>query len=276
MTYAVVLALFPGLAALVSIYGLIANPAQIEKQVNAMSGLLPNSARQLIGDELHQLVSASGGALGIGVVLGLLLALWSASRGMSGMISALDIAYAQPERRGFFRFNLVALALTVGFVIVGLVVIALVAGLPAAVAAIGLGGTTRWLALIFEWPLLIVVMMAMLAVLYRYAPDRDMPRWQWISPGAVVATLLWVIASIVFSVYVSHFGSYNKTYGSLGAIIVLLTWLWLSAYVVLFGAEINAESERQTRHDTTEGRPQPMGQRGATAADTLGESTDKR
>ena len=194
---------------------------------------------------------------------------------MSGMITALDIAYDQPERRGFFRFNLVALVLTVGFVVVGLVIIALVAGLPAAVAAIGLGGTTRWLALILEWPLLIVVMMAMLAVLYRYAPDRDMPRWQWISPGAAVATLLWVIGSIVFSVYVTHFGSYNKTYGSLGAIIVLLTWLWLSAYVVLFGAEINAELERQTRADTTEGRPQPMGQRGATAADTLGESTDK-
>ncbi len=137
VTYAVVLALFPGLAALVSIYGLIANPAQVEKQVNAMSGLLPDSARQLIGDELHQLVSASGGALGIGVVLGLLLALWSASRGMSGMITALDIAYDQPERRGFFRFNLVALVLTLGFIIVGLVAIALVAGLPAVVAAIG-------------------------------------------------------------------------------------------------------------------------------------------
>ncbi len=132
------------------------------------------------------------------------------------------------------------------------------------------------MALILEWPLLIIFMIAVLAVLYRYAPDRDTARWQWVSPGAVVATLLWVIGSILFAVYVSHFASYNKTYGSLGAIIVLLTWLWLSAYVVLFGAEINAESERQTRHDTTKGRPRPMGQRGATAADTLGESTDKR
>jgi membrane protein len=276
VTYYVILALFPGLAALVSIYGLVADPRQIENQVNSLSGVLPGSAEQLIGGELHQLASASGGALGVGAVVGILLALWSASRGMSGMITALDIAYDQPERRGFFRFNVLALVLTLGLIIGGLIVVALVAGLPALLSGMGAGSGTWIVASIVEWPVLIVFVMIMLAILYRYAPDRDEPKWRWISPGAVTAAVLWLITSILFSVYVSHFGSYNKTYGSLGAIIVLLTWLWISVSAVLFGAEINAESERQTRRDTTVGTPEPMGQRGAVAADTLGASDDGR
>jgi len=250
VTYCLILALFPGLAALVSLYGLIANPAQIEAQLNSVGGLLPGSVEQLIGGELHQLASASGGALGIGVVVGILLALWSASRGMSGMIAALDIAYGRPERRGFFRFNMIALLLTLGLIAGGLIVVALVAVLPALLAAIGPRSGIATAALIIEWPVLIVFVMAMLAILYRYAPDHDELKWQWISPGALTATVLWIIASILFSVYVSHFGSYNKTYGSLGAIIVLLTWLWISVSIVLLGAEINAESERQTGRDT--------------------------
>lgn len=272
VTYSVLVALFPGLAALVSIYGLVADPHQVEKQINAMSGLMAPSAQKLIGDELHQLVSASSGALGIGVIIGILIALYSASRGMSGMISALDIAYDQEERRSFIKFNLIALALTVALLIGGIIAIALVAILPAVLNGMGASEITKWVAMVIEWPLLIVFMMATLAVLYRYAPDRDEPRWQWTSPGAITATLLWIIGSILFTVYVSHFGNYNKTYGSLGALVVLLTWLWLSAYVVLLGAEVNAESERQTRQDTTTGPPEPMGTRGATAADTTGKS----
>ncbi|HEX5327391.1 MAG TPA: YihY/virulence factor BrkB family protein [Acetobacteraceae bacterium] len=251
VTYSMLLALFPGLAALVSIYGLVADPAQVEQQVNAMSGLLPGSGQQLISTELHQLVSASGGALSFGVVFGLVLALWTASSGMSGMISALNIAYDQPERRGFVRFYLLALALTVGVIISGVVMIALVAVLPAALGAIGGTGFLQWAALLVEWPLLIVFVLTALAVLYRFAPDRDDARWQWLSPGGVAATLLWIIGSILFAVYVSHFGSYNKTYGSLGAVIVLLVWLWLSNYVVLFGAEINAEAERKGPRERT-------------------------
>ena len=250
VTYYLILALFPGLAALVSLYGLIADPAQIEAQLNSLGGFLPDSATQLIGAELHQLASASGGALGIGVVAGILVALWSASRGMSGMIVALDIAYDRAERRGFFRFNIIALLLTLGLIVGGLLLVALVAGLPALVTAMGARSGIATAALIVEWPVLIIFVMAMLAILYRYAPDHDEPKWQWISPGAVTATVLWIIASIVFSVYVSHFGSYNRTYGSLGAIIVLLTWLWISVSIVLLGAEINAESARQTRRDT--------------------------
>lgn len=274
VTYYVLLAVFPGLAALVSIYGLVADPHTIETEANSMSGLLPGDAQKLISTELHSLVSASGGALSVGVIVGLLIALWSASRGMSGLISALDIAYGQKETRSFFRFNLLALVLTIGLIIGGLIAIVLMAGLPVVLSFAGVASTTKWVAYAVEWLLLMVFVLITLALLYRYAPDRDEPKWEWVSPGAVIATLVWAIGSILFTVYVSHFGDYNKTYGSLGAIIALLTWLWLSAYVVLLGAEINAESERQTRKDTTVGSPEPMGRRSATAADTLGQATD--
>ena len=191
---------------------------------------------------------------------------------MSGMITALDIAYEEKERRGFFKLNMIALGLTLGLMVGGIVVIALVAVLPAALQLLPLGPATKWVLLVVEWPLLIVLVMLGLAVLYRYAPDRDKPQWRWVSPGAIAATVLWIVASIGFTVYVANFSSYDKTYGSLGGVIILLTWLYLSVLAVLFGAVINAQSEKQTRKDSTEGSPQAMGQRDARAADTLGES----
>jgi membrane protein len=270
VTYAILLALFPGLAALVSIYGLVLNPEQVEKQVSALSGVLPEQSRQLLADELHQLISTSGGALGFSAAFGLLLALWSASRGMSGLITALNIAYEEKERRGFFKLNLLAVGLTVAMMLGGVVIIALIAVLPATVQFIGLGSVTKWLLLVLEWPLLVGVVMLGLAILYRYAPDRDKPQWRWVSPGAIAATTLWIIASIGFTVYVANFNSYDKTYGSLGGAIILLTWLYLSALVVLFGAVINAQSEKQTQKDSTDGPSTAVGNRGAVAADTLG------
>jgi membrane protein len=276
VTYAMLLALSPGLAALVSIYGLLLDPNQIEKQVAAMSVMLPEQSRQLLADELHQLASASGGALGFAAIFGLLLALWSASRGMSGMITALDIAYEEEEHRSFLRFNALAIALTLCAIVGGFVAIALVVGLPALVQLLNLGAVAKWLLMVVEWPLLIMLVMAGLALMYRYAPDRDEAQWRWVSPGAIVATILWIIASVAFTVYVSNFGSYDKTYGSLGGAIIMLTWLYMSSFIVLFGAVINAQSERQTRKDTTGGKPEPMGRRRAYAADTVGESSDKK
>jgi membrane protein len=269
VTYSILLALFPALAALVSIYGLLLDPGQIEQQVDALGGVLPEQSRQMLTQELHQLTSSSNSALSFGAVIALLFALWTASRGMSGMISALDIAYEQKESRSFFRFNLVALVLTIGLIIGGIVAIALVGVLPAAVQLIGLGSTTKWILLIVEWPLLIVLMMVGLAVLYRYGPDRREPQWRWASPGAITATVLWIVASIAFTAYVANFGSYDKTYGSLGGVVVLLTWLYLSAFVVLLGAVINAQAEEQTARDTTTGHEKPLGGRGARAADTV-------
>jgi membrane protein len=272
VTYAILLALFPGLAALVSLYGLVLDASQLERQISALSGILPAQTLELLSDALHKLVETSGGALGVSAALGLVLALWSASRGMSGMITALNIAYEEKERRGFFKLNLIALGLTIGLMIGGIIAIALVAVLPAAVQFFDLGGATKWLLLLVQWPLLIVLVMLGLAVLYRYAPDRDKPQWRWVSSGAIAGTILWVVASIGFTVYVANFNSYDKTYGSLGGIIILLTWLYLSALMVLFGAVINTQSEKQTRKDSTEGSPRAMGQRDARAADTLGES----
>jgi membrane protein len=270
VTYAVLLALFPGLAALVAIYGLVLDPAQVEKQVSNLSGVLPDQSQQLLVDELHKLASASNGTLGVSAAIGLVLALWSASRGMSGLITALNIAYEEKERRGFFKLNLLALGLTIAVMLGGLVVIALLAVLPAAVQFIGLGRTTKWLLLILQWPLLVAVVMLGLAVLYRYALDRDRPQWRWVSAGAITATTLWIIASLAVTIYVANFNSYDTTYRSLGGVIILLTWLYLSAFVVLLGAAINAQSEKQTRTDSTDGPPAPMGTRGARAADTLG------
>ena len=189
---------------------------------------------------------------------------------MSGIITALYIAYEEKER--FLKLNLIALGLTLGLLVGGIIVITLIGVLPAAAQFLAIGAGTKWLLLLVQWPLLVVLMMFGLAVLYRYAPDRDKAQWRWVSPGAIAATILWIIASIGFTVYVANFNSYDKTYGSLGGVVVLLTWLYLSALMVLFGAVVNAQSEKQTRKDTTEGAPRPMGQRDARAADTLGAS----
>jgi len=247
VTYYLLLALFPALAALVSVYGLVANPAGMTKTVQSLSGMLPPSTVELIGNELSQLVSASSKSLSLGAVVGVAIALWSGVRGMTGMMTALNVAYDQPERRGFVRFNTTALVLTVVVVGGGLIALTLVAGLPAVLNGMGVQGPGRWIGLAVEWPLLIVFVMGMVALIYRYGPDRRRPKWKWASLGVIVATILWILGSIIFSVYIYYFGSYNKTYGSLGLPLVLLTWMWLSVFVVLFGAEINGQAERQTR-----------------------------
>jgi len=254
VTYYLLLALFPALAALVSVYGLVANPADIAKSAQSLSGMLPPSTVALIRDELAQLVSASGKSLGLGAVIGIAIALWSGVRGMTGMMTALNIAFDQPERRGFIKFNATALVLTAVVVIGGLVAFALVAGLPVVLNRSVARGPGRWIGLVVEWPFLIVFVMGMVALIYRYGPDRSEPKWKWTSLGVIVATILWVLGSVLFSAYIYYFGSYNKTYGSLGLPLILLTWMWLSVFVVMFGAEINGEAERQT-HQNTAARP---------------------
>lgn len=273
VTYAILLALFPALAALVSIYGLLFDPTQVERQVASLSSILPPESTQMIADQLHKLVTASTGSLGISAGIALVLALWSASRGMSGLITAFDIAYDEKETRGFFKLNLIAIGLTVGMLVGGTIIIALVGVLPAVIQFVGLESSAKWLLLTLEWPILIAVVLTGLAVLYRYAPDRHPPRWRWVSPGAIAATFLWLLGSIGFTVYVAHFNSYDKTYGSLGGVVVMLTWLYLSAFVALFGAVVNAQSERQTQADSTVGGSKPMGTRRAYAADTVGEAS---
>jgi membrane protein len=263
------LALFPAIAAFVSMAGFFIDPQQMQEQVSTYTEALPPEAAEIVNRQAEQ-VASSDSAAGWGAALGFLLALWGASKGVKTLMEGMNIAYAEEEKRNFLVFNLVALALTL-FLIFGLVV-----AVGAAVVAPALASFMSfppWIAGVMTyapWPLLLVLTIVGLAVIYRYGPSRETAEWRWLTPGAVVATVIWLIGSVGLSVYVSNFGSYNATYGALGGVIVLLLWLWLSSFAVLLGAELNAEIEHQTRTDTTTGAPRPMGARGAEKADTPG------
>ena len=209
------------------------------------------------------------------LVISVLLALWSASSGVQNLIAAVNAAYNEDETRGFVKLKSVSLAFTVGAIVFLVGAFFLIAVLPALLADAGLGTAGRVVAGVLRWVVLLIGMLIALAMLYRYGPDRDEPTWSWVSPGAIVATGLWLAGSALFAFYTANFGKYNETYGSLGAVVVMMLWLYISALAVLLGAELNAELERQTVRDTTKGPPQPMGQRGATAADTLGPTAEE-
>jgi membrane protein len=189
-------------------------------------------------------------------------------------MTAINIAYDEEETRGFVKRRGTALVLTLGAIVFVLLTLALVAVIPAVLGALNLGTFINVIVQIIRWALLIALVIAALAVVYRVAPDRDAPQFKWTSVGALVAAALWVLGSLGFSLYVNNFGSYNKTYGALAGVVVLLLWLYLTSYIVLLGAEINAESEKQTQKDTTKGEPQPMGERRAEAADTLADPAE--
>jgi membrane protein len=261
------LALFPSLIAIVLIYGLVVDPATIANQVGQLTAGLPQDATKLITDQLTLASSRQTGA-GIGLVVSIALALWAASGGMSNLMTAISTAYDEEQKRSFIKKRLLALGLTLGAIVVMVIMLALVAVFPALAGLID-NGVVRVLLTIARWVLIAVVASATLAVLYRVAPDRDAPKMRWVSVGAVVATVLWLLASAGFSLYVANFGSYAKTYGAIAGIVVMLMWLWLTAYAILLGAEINAETEQQTVRDTTKGPPAPLGERDAVKADSL-------
>jgi membrane protein len=263
------LSIFPGLIALLSIYGLVASPASVSKQVDTLAKNLPKSAAQLIGDELKSITSHSGGALTLGLIVSILTALWSASGGMGNLITAVNLAYDEVETRNFLKLKLLSLALTIGGIVFVLITFGLVAVVPAVISALPLGIVGTILAQIVNWVVLLGVFAGALSVLYRVAPDRDAPRFRWVSLGSVIVTVMWAVVSLVFAFYVNNFGSYDKTYGTIAGVIVLMFWLYLTCYLVLLGAEINSETEHQTARDTTVGHPAPMGRRGAEKADSI-------
>jgi membrane protein len=269
------LAMVPALVALVSLYGLVADPSSVDKQVNNWLGAAPREVRQLLTTQLESITKNAGTAAGFAVVIGIVTALWSASSGIANLIEATNIAYDEEETRGFIARRGLALLLTVGAVVFMLFALGVIAVLPALLTHAGLGFAGRLIVGILRWALLIIGMMVALSVLYRYAPDRDNPRWSWTSPGAIAATVMWVVASALFALYTANFGKYNETYGSLGAVVVLMLWLFVTALCVIIGAELNAEIERQTRRDTTEGEPQPLGTRRADVADTVGATAEE-
>lgn len=259
------LALFPAVIALVTLYGLFADPAVIADQVNGLA-VLPAEVRQLIVDQVN---SQNRAALGWSAILSIALALFSASGGVNNLITAVNVAYDEEDSRNPVKKRLLALALTLGAIVFIAVMLGLVAVVPALLQTVfGDSPVIRFTLSAGRWILLVVLVTAALAVLYRVAPDRDAPKMRWVSVGAAVATLLWLLASIGFSVYVSTFGNYAKTYGVFAGIIVLLFWLWITSYAVLLGAEINAEAEQQTIADTTTGPAEPLGERNAVKADS--------
>ena len=266
VTFYALLAIFPAIAALVSLYGLVADPNSIQSHLNDFSGALPGGATQIIGDQVKAIASKGGGSLGIGFVVGLGVALWSANAGMKAMFDALNVVYEVPEKRGFVSLTIRSLTFTVGTILVLILALGALVVVPIVLNFVGLGGVVQWLLWAARWPVLLVVVGLALAVLYRYGPSQDNARWRWITPGSGFASIVWLGASMLFSWYVASFGSYNKTYGALGAAIGFMTWIWISTIIVMMGGEINAQMERQTKLRAPKGEAGALTSRSGKAA----------
>lgn len=264
-----VLALFPGMAAFVSLYGLFADVGDAQKQLAALAGVLPADSLTFIGKEMTRIAASKSASLSVTFIVSFLLSLWSANAGVKGLFAGLNVAYEEREKRSFVKLNLVSLAFTILLLLFLAVAIAAMVATPVAIETLRLDPKSRILAAL-RWPILLLVVMGGLSVIYRYGPSREQPRWRWVTVGGLVAALGWLAVSLLFSWYVGAFGHYDVTYGSIGAVVGFMTWLWLTATVILLGAELNAEVEHQTVKDTTTGEPMPMGLRGAEMADTLG------
>jgi membrane protein len=269
------LAIVPLLGATVLTYGLVADPQTVASNVKSLTSIMPQDAAKLIGDQLMSVVHTSGGKKGLGLLLAIGIAIFGARNAAGSVITALNIAYEEEDRRGFLRVNLLALAITAGAVVMAVIALLAIAALgylerlfphaPSFVLAIGK---------VLSYVLLLLGAAAAAATLYRYGPDRKKAKWEWITPGTIFASVAWLLLTFGFGFYVAHFGNYNKTYGSLATVVILVTWLYLSAYVFLFGAELNSELEHQTEEDTTAGASKPLGQRGAWSADHVAGSDE--
>jgi membrane protein len=274
VTFYSVLALFPAIAALVALYGLFADPTTITSHLDSTAGLIPGGAMEIIRDQITRVASQGRATLGLTFLAGLAASLWSANAGMKSLFDALNLVYNEPEKRSFVWLNIISLTFTVLTMVFALFAMGVVVVVPIVLDFMGLGAGTEMAIKIARWPALLIVITLALAVLYRYGPSREKPQWRWITWGSAVAAISWLVISVLFSWYAENFGNYNKTYGSLGAIIAFMFWIWLSIIVVLLGAELNAETEHQTARDTTTGRPKPLGSRGAKMADTVGGTQD--
>ena len=244
VTFYVLLAIFPGIAALVAIYGLIADPSTISQHLSDLSGVLPCGATEVIGDQLQRLTSQPPGKLGFALLFGVAVSLWSANAGMKALFDALNVVYGEEERRSFLKLNALSLAFTLGALLFMVIALGAIAVLPVVLSYLGLSNVTEWLVSIGKWLILLIGVALAVSLIYRYGPSREKPQWRWVTWGSAGVAIGWLAMSILFSWYAAYFGSYNKTYGSLGAVIGFMTWIWLSSAVVLLGAELDAEMER--------------------------------
>ncbi len=270
------LSLFPAITMLISLYGLAFDPQTVEPQLRILQHLLPGTAYTLIDNRIHSLVSKSGGTLTLSLIISLSITMWSSTSGTKSMLAALNIAYDERETRSFLRYQATALSMTLGGMIGAVLTLALLVFLPVMLNFVPehfhitiFEQQTKTMIRLGSPVLMVLFVVAAFSLLYRFGPSRREARWHWVTPGAVVSTLLWLIASAGFSYYVGHVASYDATYGPLGAVIGIMMWFFVTAYVVLLGAELNAELELQTAQDSTTGEPKPLGSRGASVADNV-------
>jgi|HubBroStandDraft_1064217.scaffolds.fasta_scaffold21774_2 membrane protein len=269
------LSVFPALAAAVSLYGLIFTPADVIKQMTPFAGILPPGVWDIFNTQLQDVARRESTTLTLGVVVGVIIALASARSGMAALMQAANIAYQEREKRGFFRQLWTSVVFTLAGMLGFILMLLLGVAIPLLFKAFTTSGWVQDTVAILRWVLLWAFAVVGLTLTYRLAPARERARWRWVTWGSVFAATLWIAGSVLFAFYVGTFGSYAKTYGALGGVIVLFMWFYLSSYLIVLGAEINAEMERQTTRDTTDGPELPMGQRGAYAADTVGPSAQE-
>ena len=264
------LAIFPAIAAFVSLYGLIADASTIDSHLSLAAGIFPAGAVDILHEQIARLTAKSDAKLSLGFITGLAVALWSANAGMKAIIDALNVVYDEKEKRSFVKLNLLSLLFTLIAILSLMIALAAVVIAPMVFSAVGLSSLWSLAIVVLRWPLLLVLAAIALAAIYRYGPSRAEARWQWLSLGSGAAAIGWLITSALFSWYIAHFGAYNATYGSLGAAVGMMMWMWISAIVILLGGELNAEIEHQTAKDLTVGSEKPLGERGAVMADTIG------
>ncbi len=263
------LALFPGISMLLSLYGLVFDPVTVEPQLAVLRDLLPPPAWALIDERVRQLVSQPPATLGVRLLISTGVAFWSSATGIKAVLAALNLAYEETEQRSFLKFQLVAFTITFTAIVGASVAVAVLVALPQLLGLIGVPDGTAWLIQLSSLGVLVLSLLTGLSLLYRYGPSRERPRWQWVTPGSLIATVLWVAASALFSLYVGHIASYDVAYGPLGAVAAMMMWFYVTAYAVLLGAELNSELELQTAVDSTDGPPRPLGARGAYVADHI-------
>lgn len=269
------LSLVPMLSVLISLYGLIADPNTITAKLAPFLDLMPPTAQELVVEQSIRLASKSNSSLSLTLLLSLMFAGWSANAAVKAMFEALNIIYDEQEKRSFLWYNLVTLFTTLSAAVLVVIALAVIALIPAALALFPFRDTVEFVVRIARWPVFFALAVLAVATLYRIGPSRRPPKWRWVLPGAMLAAALWVAASFGFSFYVTRLGDYSAMYGSLATVVIFMTWLWLSATIVLLGGELNSELEHQTARDTTEGEPRPIGMRGAVMADNIGPAVTK-
>lgn len=272
VTYFLLLSLFPALGALVALYGFVADPTAIMAHIGFLAGVFPPGSFDLIMNQLTSLTQQATSTRSLAFFGGLLVAIWSANSGMKALFDAMNVAYQEDEKRSLVRLNLLSLGFTFCALVVAIILIAAIGVLPAVLKYLWLDDWQEFLARLARWPFIILVFGCGISMIYRYGPSREEAKIKWLSWGVVFSTVLWLVASVLFSFYLENFANYNATYGTLGALIGLMVWVWISVVILIVGAEINAELEHQTRKDSTTGSPKPMGERGAYVADTVGEA----